>query len=66
MVQIRKGMFMNNHVLSIRRGYVVSKDLLDFQPEGLERVYACEYVCVCVCAHTSKLLLRRLPGLNCL
>ena len=39
-VQIRKGMFMNNHVLSKGRGYVVLKDFVDFQPKG----------CVCVCA----------------
>lgn len=53
-VQMRKGMLMNNHVLSKWRGYVVLKDFADFQPEG----------CVCVCVCPSIPPLRRLPGPN--
>lgn len=55
-VQIRKGMFVNNYVPSVWRGYVVLKDLLDFPSER----------CVCVCMCVSVFPLRRLPGPNCL
>ena len=44
---------MNNHVLLVWKGYVVLKDLLDFQSQGV-------CVCVCVCV----LPLKRLPGPN--
>lgn len=54
--QIRKGLFMNNHVLLVWKGYVVLKDLLDFESQG-GGVCVC---CMCVCV----LPLKRLPGPN--
>ena len=50
--QIRKGLFRNNHVLLVWKGYVVLKDLLDFQSQGVcvcMFMCVCVYVCVCLC-----------------